>query len=222
MKLFQYSLFIALMILTFSLHPQEDNANNDNLDNNDNQTNPDDKNTRGNLTGFQGIMWATNYESVKEEFRTLSSSPDVKDPVEIIRDIPEREILIRRNGIYYRYVFYKKTEENSNEENQKEENTPRFFFIESSFPFVPSDKIYEKLKEKYGEKTSSSVNKDNSGAYVWETEDGYIVQWLEPYNTEPYTRSIYYISKKIRTEIEKDLEEYQNYRELKAVKNLLP
>ncbi len=184
-------------------------------------------------TGFQGILWSTKYADVKEEFRTLSSNPEVKDPAEIIRDIPDKEILIKRNGIYYRYVFYKKVdpsgktvspEESSATpaENQKEEDIPRFFFMESYFPFVPSDQIYNKLKEKYGEKTGASMNKDNSGAYFWETPDGYIVQWVEPYRKAPFTRSIYYISRKIKEEIEKDYSQYNNYRELKAVEKLLP
>lgn len=232
MKKVRFLGIIILAMINFSLYSQDENAGTD--------TNEEKKQSqRKDIDGFQGIKWATKYTDVKEEFRTLSSSPDVKYPVEIVRDIPDKEILIKRNGIFYRYVFYKKPNneegksdkpdenrnntENENENQEKnEEDTPRFFFMESSFPFVPAENIYKKLSNEYGEKTSSAVNKDESGAYVWETEKGYIVQWLEPYNKAPYTRSLYYISKDIRKKIEEDLGEYQNYRELKAVKNLLP
>ena len=185
------------------------------------------------LDGFSGVRWGTKYQDVKERFRTLSNNKDVEYPIEIIFDSKGKKLLVRRANIYYNYLFYKKTtpekmkdkkiidkQANNGEENEASK-IARFFFTSSSFPFVPSKEIYNKLKAKYGAHTTSTSDK-NKGAYVWDISEGIVVQWVEAYKDQPYTRSIYYISKEIREEIMKDLVEYQNYKELKAVENIVP
>ena len=59
------------------------------------------------------------------------------------------------------------------------------------------------------------------GAYSWEKEEGFLVQWVEPYAKQGYTRSLYYLSRKIRDEIKADLQAWQFVREIKALDSLL-
>ena len=186
-----------------------------------------------NLDGFSDTRWGARYIDVKEKFRTLSSNRQVKEPVEIIYDSYGEEILIRREGIYYRYLFYrkrdpeKKTETdilNRQDVEQKEKETnenARFFFVESSFPMLPAEMLSQKLNLRYGNYTGSSADESN-GFYLWDLKNGYLIQWVEAYQNKAYTRNIYYVSKGIREEIMTDLREYQQYRELKALEKIIP
>ena len=185
------------------------------------------------LDGFAETLWGTRYADVKEKFRVLGKNKEVKDPVEIIYDSPGKEILIRRAGIYYRYLFYRKKNpekepetniiERKEREKQEQEmnDDARFFFVESNFPMVPTAMLLSKLSQRYGKYTSSSADK-TQGFYLWDVPNGYLVQWVEAYEDKPYSRNIYYISKQIREEIMVNLKDYQRYKELKALDNIIP
>jgi hypothetical protein len=188
------------------------------------------------IEGFDGVAWGMSYKEMKDRFRVMASNANAADNVEIISDNPDREILIRRREIYYRYVFYKKPPAKSVESMPKPEagkpaekpavddptaGTAKFFFVESIFPLLKSDELYTKLTEKYGQRTGSSVGETMRGAHTWEKEDGFLVQWVEPYAKMGYTRSLYYLSRKIRDEIKGDLQAWQFVREIKALESLL-
>lgn len=166
----------------------------------------------------------------------MASNATAGDNVEILADTQDREILVRRREIQYRYVFYKKPPAKSIESMPKptaskvDEKPPekddtlgtaKFFFVESIFPLLKSDELYTKLSEKYGQRTGSSVGETMRGAHTWEKEEGFLVQWVEPYAKNGYTRSLYYLSRKIRDEIKGDLQAWQFVRELKAIESLL-
>ncbi|MCS6983959.1 MAG: hypothetical protein NZM25_02375 [Leptospiraceae bacterium] len=186
------------------------------------------------LPGFDGINWGTPYQQVKDRFVSLAQSPTTEDKVEILQDIPEREITILRKGIVYRFVFYKKPFTAPLPQNQLPPNTDDFagnnnqnqavfFFAESMFPLVSSEDLYQKLKDKYGERTNRVFQeKEQRGAYLWDFADGLLVQWIEPYQKKPYTRNLYYVSKKIREEIYRDLQQFQYQKELKVLQDILP
>lgn len=190
--------------------------------------------TTQNLTGFDGINWGTPYQEVKDRFVALAQSSQVEDKVEILHDIPEREILVSRKGILYRYVFYQKPHgvekpspplppNTDNIPENPKQNPGVFFFAESLFPLVSAEDLYQKLSEKYGQMTNKVLQeKEQRGAYLWDFSDGLLVQWIEPYEKKPYTRNLYYVSKKIREEIQRDLQEYQYQKELKILKDILP
>jgi hypothetical protein len=188
------------------------------------------------IEGFDGVAWGTTYKDMKERFRVMAANANAADNVEIVSDTPDREILIRRREIYYRYVFYKKPADKMVESMPKPTagkpaekpvaddptaGTAKFFFVESVFPLLKAEELYTKLSEKYGQRTGSSVGETNRGAYTWEKEEGFMVQWVEPYAKGGYTRSIYYLSRKIRDEIKGDLQAWQFVREIKALENLL-
>lgn len=80
----------------------------------------------GTLSGFDGISWGTAYEQAKDRFRSLSSTAETKDPMEIIADFPEKEIRVKRKNVIYKYVFYKKPKillETKAEQNSENQNT---------------------------------------------------------------------------------------------------
>jgi len=196
------------------------------------------------IEGFDGTAWGVTYKEMKDRFRVMASNANAADNVEIIADNPDREILIRRREIYYRYVFYKKPAAKPVEsmprpgsaqvppgeagkpadkpvENDPTTGTAKFFFVESIFPLLKSEELYTKLSEKYGQRTGSSVGETMRGAHTWEKEEGFLVQWVEPYAKQGYTRSLYYLSRKIRDEIKNDLQAWQYVREIKALDSLL-
>jgi hypothetical protein len=195
-----------------------------------------DKNGAAKLEGFDGSGWGITYKEMKDRFRVMASNANAADNVEIVSDTPDREILIRRREIYYRYVFYKKPAPKSVESMPKPEagkpaekpaaddataGTAKFFFVESVFPLLKSEELYTTLAAKYGQRTGSSVGDTHRGAHTWEKEEGFMVQWVEPYAKQGYTRSLYYLSRKIRDEIKADLQAWQFVREIKALDSLL-
>lgn len=205
--------------------------------NNNQPANNNATNAPSGIGGFDGNPWGTTYKDLKEKFMALAASGEVENRVDIVADFPGRELVISRKSILYRYVFYLKPQDLKKEDSKPAQpaagpndappedvrNTARFFFVESIFPLVATEDLYQKLTSKYGERTSSTYEEKSArGAYVWEKPDGYLVQWIEPYNDKPYTRSLYYISRAIKTEIEKDMQEFQFQKEIAAVKNLIP
>ncbi|MDH5718414.1 MAG: hypothetical protein OEZ22_12375 [Spirochaetia bacterium] len=201
------------------------------------------------LNGFGGIQWGTKYQDVKDRFQTLSTNREVEDSIEITSDIPNKEIIVKRKGVYYRYLFYKKPSDKEKQAEQmqdfkqesmfpEEKNTQptenqeagsgeeseiaRLFFVESNFILINAGDLHSKLKQKYGRRTISTLSKDLRGAYVWDLQSGFLVQWIEPYQQKVFSRSLYYISKEIRNEIQKDLKEYQYSKELKVLNSIEP
>ena len=199
-----FMLFLTLLICTFTF--AKDNPKSD-------------------LTGYDGVLWETKYETLKNRFRAMAANPKLKNRLEIIYDSPEKEIIIRRRGVLYRYVFYKRPKsiqiKEPKTDEEKKANESRFFFVESKFAMMPSEPLYNKLVGAYGARTNSTVNEDLNGAYVWNLDNGLMVQWVEAYNDEMYSRSIYYVSKKVQKEISKDLKQYQFSDQIKALQNLI-
>jgi len=182
-----------------------------------------------NIKGFAGITWGSKYSDVLNNYKTLASDPTVKDPVDIVKEIPNKRLIIRRNNILYQFEFYEtefkdKNLHNTNSNNNKVlQKTPRFFFLESKFILVESNDLYKRLKSKYGKYTKNTVNKKtNRGAFIWDLPSGFIIQWIEPYEKQQFTRRIYYISKDIQRQIEKDLHQFRFSKEIQILKTINP
>ena len=189
------------------------------------------------ITGFRGIAWGEDYIRVKNRFRELSrmgGNFTEREKVHILRDEEEKMLLIKRGEVLYRYVFYKpffweeKEEENATQigaplevEEEEKPTGAQLFFVEVSFPFLPMDKVREKIEDLYGGYTSSTYDPNKKeGAFIWERERGWIIQWIENYREKPYTRYIYYYSKEHVEIIRKNLEEYRFRREFQILKEL--
>jgi len=197
------------------------------------------------ITGFNGSQWGTFYKELKDKFRTLQNNgeadPEKNTQFTIVSDVEDSELIVENNKILYRYFFYQKPEgiELENQNNQQNPTNPtppdnnnlantettknegRLVLVESTFPYISSDLILNKLELKYGKPTSSTINKNNRGAYLWSTDRGYIIQVVDQYDLKPFTRSIFYISTDIINEMKSDFPGYMQKSELNYIKNLI-
>lgn len=180
-----------------------------------------------NLNGFADTPWQTTYKAVFQKMKNLSSSEAAVEDVQIVHAEPEKSILVKRNGILYRYNFYKtplevvKLTEHDITKNEYQERDAILFHVKVSPPFIASELIYEKLKKNYGEKTRTTVDDTNMGVHTWELNNGVIFQWYEPYRDQPYTRTIDYMSLEIAKTILKEYEDYFDSREKKLLQEMI-
>ena len=146
----------------------------------------------------------------------------------------DKKIIISRDGdLEYRYGFFyidpavspgaeKKSdekEEKANEETQKDEG--KLFYVSLQFPYLTMTEVMKKMKDKYGEPTSSNV-KDNQGAMAWDSDKTIVVIWIDRYEKKPFCRRITYLSKDIAKELNTYVEQVFNRTELELIKQLNP
>ncbi len=198
------------------------------------------------LDGFAEASWGMTFESIREKFLSMATNPEAKEKIEIVNEKKDEQLLIKRNGIFYLYRFYR-TPEILKEVRPKPNGSPEtdpsiagqteyrengiLFSVGVQFNLVPSEKIKEKLEKKYGKPKKESIGDDKvSGASIWELVDkkenpprgGYAVQWREGYKRNPYTRRIDYFSATIREMIGKDYKEFFSVQETKTLRDLIP
>jgi hypothetical protein len=198
------------------------------------------------LDGFAEASWGMTFESSREKFLSMATNPEAKEKIEIINEKKDEQLLIKRNGIFYLYRFYR-TPELLKEVRPKEtgaaETDPSIagqteyresgilFSVGTTFNLVPSEQIKDKLEKKYGKPKKESIGDDKvSGASIWELVDkkeasikgGYAVQWREGYKRKAYTRRIDYFSANIREMILKDYKEFFSVQETKTLRDLIP
>ncbi|WP_108975617.1 hypothetical protein [Leptospira ryugenii] len=202
--------------------------------------------TTSSLDGFAEASWGMTYESIREKFLSMATNPDSKEDLQLINEKKDERLLVKRNGIFYLYRFYKTPElvkEVRPKENRGPETDPSIngqteyresgilFSVGVTFNLVPSEKIKEKLEKKYGKPKKESIGDDKvSGASIWELVDrrdssprgGYAVQWREGYKKNPYTRRIDYFSANIREMIAKDYKDFFSVQETKTLRDLIP
>ena len=188
--------------------------------------NSDATNRVKNLDGFDGKSWGSKYTEVLNFFRDLSRNSTTADPVEIIAVSEDKEILIKRNGIRYKYMFYKVPKvitdlrKKIKKNDKSEDNSPKLFFVQSQFSLLESKQLFDSLVIKYGRYTKSILNNDNRGAYIWDLKDGFMIQWIEPYDKGQWSGRIYYISKAISGQMNVDTKEFLYDIEKKVMQNL--
>jgi len=198
------------------------------------------------LDGFNEASWGMTYESIREKFLSMATNTESKEQIEIVNEEKDTSLLVKRNGIFYLYRFYRtpeivkqvrpkdpsRAEVDPTIENQTEYRENGILFsVGVTFNLVPSDQIKEKLEKKYGKARKESIGDDKvSGAGIWELVDrrenpprgGYAVQWREGYKKAPYTRRIDYFSANIRDMIAKDTKEFFSVQETKTLRDLVP
>ena len=146
----------------------------------------------------------------------------------------EKKIIISRDGdLEYRYGFLyidpaaapgaeKKSdekEEKTNDETKKDEG--KLFYVSLQFPYLTMTEVMKKMKDKYGEATSSNI-KDNQGAMAWDSEKTIVVIWIDRYEKKPFCRRITYLSKDIAKELNTYVEQVFNRAEIELIKQLNP
>ncbi|TGN17976.1 hypothetical protein [Leptospira idonii] len=197
------------------------------------------------LDGFAEASWGMTFESIREKFISMATNPESKEQIEIINEKKDEKLLIKRNGIFYLYRFYKTPDivRELRPREDKRETDPSIvgqteyresgilFSVGVTFNLVPSEKIREKLEGKYGKPRKESIGDDKvSGAAIWELVDrrdnpprgGFAVQWREGYKKAPYTRRIDYFSANIRDMIAKDYKDFFSVQETKTLRDLIP
>ena len=167
------------------------------------------------ITGVDGKKWGTSYNAVLDFYRDVSSSDATKDSVEIINAIEDKEIIVKRNNILYKFVFYKTPQElldlykKIKDVSLKDTSEKgMLFFAEIRFSGVESNSIQEKLMKKYGNPTVYDSNTEASGFSFWKSKDGNLVQFNDVYKEKKYTSRLYYISPKYSDIIGKDLDSF--------------
>ncbi|WP_411822336.1 hypothetical protein [Leptospira sp. 'Mane'] len=201
--------------------------------------------TVNSIDGFAEASWGMTFESIREKFLSMATNPESKEQIEIINEKKDEKLLIKRNGIFYLYRFYKTPEllKEVRPRESRRESDPSIdgqteyreagilFSVGATFNLVPSEKIKAKLESKYGKPRKESIGDDKvSGAAIWELVDrrssppigGFAVQWREGYKKNPYTRRIDYFSANIREIIGKDYKDFFSVQETKTLRDLIP
>lgn len=167
------------------------------------------------LAGFAETPWMSTYTQVKERFTGLSEAKGATDRIEILMAVRNEYILIRRNDVLYRYNFYRSPLEvvrltNPETDREKWDATEGVLFqVKTVLPFIDAAAVSKKIEAAYGPRTRSTVKPGEfRGADVWELEGGFIIQWYEPYNQRPFTRTIDTISDELARRILKERADY--------------
>lgn len=198
--------------------------------NNSNASQNQQENAKENIEGFNGVAWGEAYNQTLERMKAVASSGE-RPQFTIVNAIKNKEIVVREGDILYRYVFYLnpvlQAQDPHNlktdmEAEQNQEPQGKFFFAAINFPPILAESIYQVLQARYGDRSLSTSGQDKNGAYIWQKETGYIAQWIMQYEKAPYTRTVYYLSREISSEIAKDFQTYMFQEELKVLKDLKP
>ena len=154
------------------------------------------------LLGFGGRTWKTNFSEVSKHLKNLARTSEGDERVEIMQEVRNKYILVKRNDVLYRYNFYKKpwivkrldrNHKQTKEEYDKVEAV--LFHVKVTAPLIEAKMITDKLVEKYQKATKNNVDKKKlEGVVVWELTQGVILQWVEPYQKRAFTRNIDYLS----------------------------
>lgn len=197
------------------------------------------------LDGFAEASWGMTFESIREKFLSMATNPESKEKIELLNEKKDESLLIKRNGIFYLYRFYKTPEllkevrpkQGAAEADPSLDGKTEFrengilFSVGVTFNLVPSEKIKEKMEKKYGKPRKESIGDDKvSGAAIWELVErrenpprgGFAVVWREGYKKAPYTRRIDYFSANLKEVIAKDYVDFFSVQETKTLRDLIP
>ncbi len=179
------------------------------------------------LRGFAETPWRTTYTEVKARLRALATAQNAIERVEILNEVRNEYILVRRNDIDYRYSFYKTPLEVQRIANHQlsseewDEQEAILFHVKVIMPFIDATLINTKLEGIYGRRTSSTVDeRSGMGAAIWQLDGGFVFQWYEPYRRKPFTRSVDFLSKELAEQIMKEYADYFDAREKQLLRDL--
>ena len=180
-----------------------------------------------NLEGFADMSWKLPYSEVKNRFKNISGSSSSLEKVQILFELRNKYILVSRNGILYRYNFYKppievvKLKRHDIKEDEYDMEEALLYHVKVMTPFILSESIKARLENSYGSSTKSTVDKNKMGADIWELNGGYIFQWYEPYNKKAFTRTVDYLSAEMSRTIMLEYKDYFDAKEKKLLQELI-
>lgn len=132
--------------------------------------------------GLGDLQWGTIYDEARNKFVSLSRSTEIKEKVQIVSEVKNKSILVRRNNLLYMYRFYKrpsiltnlKEKEDSYKGGEKKDHggRPSLYSVGIFFSPVPSVELKTKIEGKgYGKptkeipfKTDESIDEEDENA----------------------------------------------------------
>lgn len=143
-------------------------------------------------SGLGDAAWGNSYTNIRDKIMSIRNNPDIKEKIEIVNEVKDKSLLIRRNSISYLYRFYKKPKilEKFNKSKEDEGKSSSLFSVGVYFSPVESLKLKKQVEDKYGKATkepqaqipkdkfSKSEDEEDSidanaddkkiaGAYIW-------------------------------------------------------
>lgn len=180
------------------------------------------------LRGFAETPWRTTFTEVKARLRNLATSAAAVERVEVLNEVRNEYILVKRNDILYRYSFYKTPFEVQRIANHRltqeewDQEEAVFFHVKVITPFIDAKLINQRLESIYGQRTSTTVDeKTQRGANVWQLDGGLVFQWYEPYREKPFTRTLDYLSREMAEQIMREYASYFDAQERILLRDML-
>lgn len=107
-----------------------------------------------NLNAFGDTPWGTSFQQVREKFESLARNPKSTENIQILNEVKNKLLIVKRNNVNYIYRFYKKPKEvrelTSNEAMKADHNAASgLFSVGVVFSPVESKRVKESLN-KYG------------------------------------------------------------------------
>lgn len=173
--------------------------------------------------GYGNLTWGMYLSDAKDKISGFLTYTDNK-----------RIIISKDKELEYYYGFFYKepsadsdtakkdgSEPEKKDETAQEKDEGRLFYVTISFPYLDKDKVYEKIRSRYGNHSGENI-KDNQGAVAWDSENTIIVMWVDRYENKPFSRKIIYISKKMSKELNDYNNTIFNKREIEILKKMNP
>ncbi len=179
------------------------------------------------LNGFADAQWGATYTEVRTRLKNLATSATSIERVEILNEVRNEFILVRRNDVLYRYNFYRTPynvallQNHQLTEEEHDQVEARLFHVKVSTVFLPSTLVKERLIAIYGRPTRSTVNDEMQGADIYEPDGGLVFQWYEPLHKKPFTRTVDYLSQDVAQEIMAEYADYFDAKEKLILQKIL-
>lgn len=179
------------------------------------------------LNGFADAQWGATYTEVRTRLKNLATSATTIERVEILNEMRNEFILIRRNDVLYRYNFYRTPfnvallQNHQLTEEEHDQVEARLYHVKVSTVFLPSPLVKEKLTAIYGRPTRSTVDDKMQGADIYEPDGGLVFQWYEPLRKKAFTRTVDYLSSDLAQEIMAEYADYFDAKEKLILQKIL-
>ncbi|MBK8399081.1 MAG: hypothetical protein IPL26_28060 [Leptospiraceae bacterium] len=143
-------------------------------------------------SGLGDAAWGNSYVNIRDKIMAIRNTPEIKEKIEIVNEVKDKSLLVKRNNITYLYRFYKKPKilEKFNKSKEDEGKSSSLFSVGVYFSPVESIKLKKQVEDKYGKATKepqaqipkdkfskpddeeddSDTNNDDkkiAGAYIW-------------------------------------------------------
>lgn len=108
-----------------------------------------------NLNSFGDTPWGTSFQTVRDKFESLARNPESKENIQILNEIKNKLLVVKRNNVVYIYRFYKEPKEvtevkGNQQQTQDHKAASGLFSVGVVFSPVESSRAKNTIKQKYG------------------------------------------------------------------------